>query len=401
MTHHDEFGDRVLRLLRDPRVWQEPAAFRMPPGLAAKLARIDAEDAAAAALCNRLLVRPMSLWRERVRTTPGTKTAGMVRELLHRMPGLIEHSPADALEVTSIALAIAEVLDERAYWPEYVVTARAQAFRDHAYVLSFLGRYREALVYVERAERTFSQTLANPFDLARLALVKASALRMQQRSEEAIALTRQAAEMFLDLDERERYVNARMTEAAMLYDGGAIRQAMDVWSELAGDPGLDETGEVRIAHNIAVCLCDLGRQAEAVEPLRRCMAELGRLGLPTERARSRWYLGNALRGTARPVEAIGVLRAAWSEFRELGMFVDAALAALDLAEALVENGQPAEVPAICREVIAQLTDAGLAEQAMPALALLREAAAMGGASRELIRNTQATLRRVGQPSFLA
>ena len=76
--------------------------------------------------------------------------------------------------------------------------------------------------------------------------------------------------------------------------------------------------------------------------------------------------------------------------------VDAALAALDLAEALTVNGEPEQVPMICHEVIAQLTRAGLAHYAVPALTLLREAAATGKASRALIRETHATLKRVAK-----
>lgn len=112
----------------------------------------------------------------------------------------------------------------------------------------------------------------------------------------------------------------------------------------------------------------------------------------TERTRSRWYLGNALLGVGRCVEAIETLRVAWREFAELRLTVEAALAALDLAEALLASEQPAEVPEICREAVALLTAADLAMRAVPALALLREAAAMGGVTREHLRDAQVTVR---------
>jgi tetratricopeptide (TPR) repeat protein len=273
-----------------------------------------------------------------------------------------------------------------------VETVRAQAMRDHAYVLAFMGRFEEALKYAERSGQTFAMIDAMSFDLARLALVKAFIVRMMNRSAEALQLTREAAAIFLRIGERARHANARMTEGAILYDAGAFEEALGVFRSLEGNPHLDAISEVRITHNIATCLCDLGRQTEAVAPLERCMAEYSRLGMFTERARARWYLGNARLGAGCPSEGIFLLRAAWRELAELEMTTDAALAALDLADALIATGNAAEALPICRQVIVELTDAGLPEQATRALMTLHEAVAMGALSREVIRSTHAEVR---------
>ena len=388
-------AERLLRALDDP-LFRDPPEWIGREEIAALCAAVDREDEEAEAWCRSLLTGPAAQWSERVRATPGTHTVGMVRQLLKRMPALVERRPADALQLTSLAVAIAEVLRPRDYWPDHVLLARGQALRDHAYVLSFLGRYADALGVAERAERTFAQVPGADLDGARLALVKASALRMQNRGEEAIALTREAARTLLDYGETRRYVQARIIEAAMLYDSGAVPQAMEVWSAARNEPGADEVCQLRITHNVAVCLCDLGRQSEAVASFEQCIAGFARLAMPTEQTRSRWYLGNALLGTGRKGEAIAVLRRAWSELEALQLPIDGALSALDLAEALVMNGQPGEVPAICRDVISRLTEAGLAMQAVPALTLLREAAALGSATRKLIRVTHAKVKRAGR-----
>jgi hypothetical protein len=145
---------------------------------------------------------------------------------------------------------------------------------------------------------------------------------------------------------------------------------------------------------VAICLIDLGREvASVIDPLRRCAAEFERHGFLTERTRSRWKLGTALMVSGRIPEAIGVLRTAWREFAEMKLMVDAALAALDLAEALLANEEPEDVPRICHEVIEHLTTAGMAPRAIPALSLLREAAAMGRASRDLVREARAAVGR--------
>jgi tetratricopeptide (TPR) repeat protein len=321
-------------------------------------------------------------------------------QLLDRMPALLERRPADALQLTALAVGIAESLNPRCSWEEGAILARGQALREHAYVLSFLGRDREALQYVERAAREFAQVPADGFELARLALVKASALRLQGRTEEAIALARQAAETFREIDEPVRAVDARITEAAILYDAGAVERALEVWSALRGDPSLTELSALRIAHNIAVCLCDLGRHPEAVEPLEQCVAGFAAAGMLTERTRSRWYLAKALLGTGRRGEGEALLRTAWSEFTALDLPVEAALAAFDLAEAFVVDEDVAEVPAICQDAIAQLAGAGVGVQAVPALAVLGEAAGRGGVSRELLREAHGKVATVRPRSLV-
>jgi tetratricopeptide (TPR) repeat protein len=395
-------NDDLLRALRDPLMWRKPTApaRRGWAAVAAMLEQADAEDDAADALCDAILTGPHARWPERLAGTDGTRTLGMVRQLLARMPALAESRPAAGLQLTSMAISVSEAVRDRDYLPDQVMQVRGQALRDHASVLAFLGRYAEALQYVERAERLLEQVPAARFDRARLAVVKAQSLRLQNRSEEAAALARDASEVFLQLGVRARYVSARITEAALLYDGGAVERALEVWSALEGDRDLDATSAVRVTHNIALCLCDLGRRVEAVAPLERCVSEFAILGLPTERTRSRWHLGNALLGTSRQRDAIVTLRLAWHEFAELGLSVDAALAALDLAEALVVQEEPAQIPMICHEVITQLTTAGLASQALPALRLLREAATLGRASRVLIRHAHATVKRVGREERL-
>ena len=180
----DERNERLARVLSDPRVWEKPSPSpaEMPAALKASIATMEAEAEDAATLCDRLLVPPSSQWQERMQNHAGTRTVEVVRQLLARMPALVEWQPADALQATSIAVALSEVLDEQSYPPGHVVTVRAQALRDHAYVLSFLGRYAEALDSVRLAERELSQVHAYPHDLARLWLVKASALRMPRTS---------------------------------------------------------------------------------------------------------------------------------------------------------------------------------------------------------------------------
>ena len=272
--------------------------------------------------------------------------------------------------------------------------------RESASVLSFMHRFPEALELIAKAEAAFQDVPCPEFELARLKLVKASALQLQDGWREAAQLAREAGALFLRFNDRPRHITARITEAALMSEGGELEKALEIWQSLENDPGLDAMLRVTVKHNICFSLCALGRRLEAVAPLEECIAEWERLGELTERTRSRWHLGNALTATPRQQEAIALLRTAWREFTEQHLMVDAALTALDLADALLVLGEPNQVADLCREVITQLTNAGLAKQALPAFAMLREAAQMGRASRALIRDTSVKVKRMASERAL-
>jgi tetratricopeptide (TPR) repeat protein len=395
----------LIERLASAETWEDPAAaprqFTLNVAAFAERARIEEEQAIV--LCDQILTGPASWWAQRLRSTEGTSTAGVVKQLLERWRTMVEHSPSNALQVTALAIHVANALDVAQYPCDYVVKLRAQSYRDHAFVLSFLGRHPEALDFVDRAKRLFEQVPMPEYDLARVAVVKSAILRLIDRSDEAVALVREAARTFLRFGDRSRYLNARITEGAVLYDRGSTEEALAVWSAIDGDAALEETSKVRVAHNIASCYAALGQPERAAEYVRDCVAQYELLGMDTERTRSRWLLGRALVSSGRAAEAIPILRASWREFEQLDMIADAGLVALEIAEALLVIGEVDEVPAICRDVIAQFTRAGMASRAITALSFLREAVAIGQANASLIRHVHAFLRELPneQPRLFA
>jgi tetratricopeptide (TPR) repeat protein len=328
----------------------------------------------------------------------------MVKELLERMRSMLGSSPANALQITALAIEIANALDVADYPCDYVIKLRAQAYRDHAYVLSFMGRYPEALELADRSRQLFDQVPLPEYDLARLALVKASILRGIDRVEEALTLIHDAGETFLRFGDKARHAGARITEAATFYRRGDIERALAIWKEVeAAGTQPDEISSVRLAHNIALCYSDLGRPEDAVAYIQRCVDEFGMLGVETERTRSRWLLGRALAACGKFQDAVPVFRQTWREFEQLDMIADAGLVALELTETLLVLGQSDEVPSICRDVIGQFTRAGMASRAMTALSFLREAVAMGQATPSLVQHVSAFLRKLPaeQPRLFA
>jgi tetratricopeptide (TPR) repeat protein len=396
----------MVATLRAAETWTAPAP---PPrqfvvNVSAFAERARSEEQAAVALCDAILTGPAAWWQQRLRQSGSTYTAGMVQQLLARMRTMIGTAPANALQVTMLAIEVANALDVAEYPCDYVIKLRAQAYRDHAYVLSFMGRYPEALEFVERAKRLFDQVPMPEYDLARLSLVKASILRWIDRVEEAISLIQSAGETFIRFGDRTRYVVAKMTEASTLYMRGNVEAALEIWKTIeATEPPTDEHSSVRLAHNIALCYSDLGRSQEAIEYIQRCVVEYEMLGIETERTRSRWLLGHALAACGRYHDAVPILRQTWREFEQLDVIGDAGLVALELAEMLLVLGQHDEVPSICREVIGQFTRAGMASRALTALSFLREAIAVGQATPSLVQHVSNFLRQLPaeQPRLFA
>lgn len=396
----------LIATLSDKDVWDSnpaPAPRQFVGNVVAFAERIQREDAEAVAVCDEVLTGPAAWWPQRLRKVKGGYGAGVVKQLLVRMFQTVESSPINALQMTSMAIGIANALDVSDYPCDYVVKLRAQALREHAQVLSLMGRYPEALEFVDRARRLFLQTPLPEYDLARIAIVKSAILQHVDRTAEAAALAREAGDTFLRFGDRVRHVNARITEGSVMFNAGNVERALEIWKSVENDPGLNEVSAVRTAHNIALCLVDLGRPAAAIEYLLRCVTDFEMLGMETERTRSRWILTRALVVAGKSEDAIPALRQTWREFAQLDLIADAGLVALELAEVLLATGRPDEVPAICREVIAQFTQSGMASRAITALSFLREAVALGQASTSLVRHVHAFLRELPaeQPRLFA
>ncbi|HKR66773.1 MAG TPA: tetratricopeptide repeat protein [Thermoanaerobaculia bacterium] len=390
----------MISALASEDVWQQqPAPAALPRefvvNVSAFAERARREEREAEALCDEILTGPAAWWPQRLRKTDKAYTAGMVTQLLERVGPIMDNdSPANALQVTAMAIEIANALHVVQYPCDYVVKLRANASRDHAYVLSFLGRHPEALAYIERAKELYDQVPLPEYDLARLALVKALVLRSIDRPQEAVQLAREAAETFLRFGDRTRYLNARVTEAAMVFRTEAVEDALALSLSLEQEPDLEIGTRVRVMHNIGTCYVRLNQPLKAIDYLQHAVAEYEVLGMPAEQVRSRWQLGQALVAAGKVREAVPMLRQAWREFDGFEMTEDAALVALNLTEALLILGEPAEVPAICREIVARFTHAGMTSRAMTALSFLREAIALGEATPSLIRHVYAFLRKL-------
>jgi tetratricopeptide (TPR) repeat protein len=385
-----------VAVLREASVWDR-RVLKTRPRLewirqASSVAiQIEAELTAAEAEVNGIITGPAAWWR--ARASQATHTYGFVRKLLEKADSFLSVTPANATELTGIAVEIAEAMPVDAYRFDIVISARAHAWREHAYALYFVGRFPDALPAVDRSEHLFNQLPAPYFELARTRLVRALIYRSTDRVPEAIILARASANVFRGYGTIDRFVKARMIEGAMLHQQGLIADALALWTSLEDEPALREDAAFgTLLQNIGTAHSQLGRIDLAREYLSRAIEEHERRGNSVERVRTRWSLASAVVASGQLEDALPQLRETQREFDALQMRADAALVALEVAEVLLIMGRPEEVPYICRALLDQFTLSGMTSRAINALSFLREAVAMGKATPSLVRHVHDFLR---------
>lgn len=401
----DILDSELADLLRRPSVWQDRARVQVPKGmreLQALAERLADEDRRGAALVDSLADKPSAWWRTTVMKSPHGRTVGTVRQLLDRMRVEVRRSPARALDLTSLAVEIADDIVLSEYDSDFVISLRADAWRDYAYVLQFLGRLPEALAGLDQAERLLRQTALPEYGFARLKLVRAAIYSATDRQPEAVALAGEAAATFLEFGDRAKFATARITQAAMLHDYGAVREALDIWESIKNESVLDELNRVAVVYNLGLAYREIGNAAKAVEHVTLAIAEYELLGMTTEATRARWALATTLVSAGKFKPALPLFDRAWKDFEALEMEGDAALVALELAETLLVIGDAERVPQICRTLLDRFTRAGMTSRAVTALAYLREVVALGKAQPPVFRQVREFLRDLpsqGRPSL--
>jgi tetratricopeptide (TPR) repeat protein len=391
----------MIEVMKEPTVWnRKPVEPVTPPAerlarLTSFKQRLDGEDAAAKELVSTLLKGPSAWWRNAVRQNSAGRTAGMVRQLLAKMRELYARAPADALVVTSLANELANGLSIKDYPSDYVITLRAQTLRDHAYVLSIIGRYPDAESAVEQAERLIKQTPVPDYELARLDLVRAEIYRITERVPQAKEAAARAARTFRRFGDRPAWVNAQVYTGAVFFRNNDFTEALAIFQSIEHEAeSLGDLGRLTLIHNMGVCHRELGNIERSIQCLSAAAAEYDFLGLEARRATSRWAIATTLQHAGKYNEAAAAMRTAWRDLESLGMETDAALAGLELAEILLAINQPSEVPHICRTLLDRFTRAGMNERALTALAFLRETIASGHVTPLHVRHVHDFLRDV-------
>ena len=383
-------------LLKKPGIWdRQRISTTAKPDTLAFLRNVQRtmaeEDAAAQGYVALLLAGDRESWAATLGAHPEWRTAGLVRQLIAATERAIDLMPPDALEITRLAVDIAEQLPES----DRVVRLRGNAWYERGYALFYTGAFREALVALANAESCFRSLAIAEHEMGRLNLVRAMVYRNLDRADEVLPLISAAAAIFQDFGDGERRNAAKVVMALTLYSARRFREALAIHMEVASEKAISSRWRASALQNAAICHREIGEVDAAIECFTKAISAFEAAGMMSFRAKTRWTLARVFVERQQYELALPMFTELRAEFEELGMAQDVALVALDIAELLLAVGKPSAIVAACREAIAyfERIEMGSSEAALTAVSYLCEASVAGNATPSLVSHLRNTFFR--------
>jgi len=322
------------------------------------------------------------------------KMSGEVRKRLHR-------KPREALAIANLSASIAESLPPSQYPPVVLAQLRANAWKDRASTLRYLGRYEEAIEAAERGEESLSSFAGLGHDRAIVRLVKGMALAQLERFDEAHAVLSECRSVFRDHGDIKRYVQAGLAEANTLYRATRHAQSASLLQDLLGDAvdAGDLESQARIHNNLGFCAIHLADYAKANIHFSEAVAKFTDLGFTAEVPRTERGAGLVLIARGQITTGLARLRQARRAFSEYGMIEEAGLCALSIAAVLIERRDYTEARLLTRTVADEFTAAGLDERAITAVNELCDAIDVDNATADTVRTVHAFVEKLRDLSW--
>jgi len=393
----------VADALADEATWDDTPLNTAPvPETIANLRsfadRMAAEDAEAAAYLPDLMFGPREVWMDNLRRHPEYRMAGMVRKLLEAVPTARDLMPRDAVELTSLAIEIAEHLEDAT--PQL----RGAAWRERAYALFYTGDFVAAERALCASESHFNESVASEYDLARVGIVRAVVERGLEKYSSAITHARESAKQFAFYGDETKHASAQLAEVNLLFSCCQYEQAYSSLISLRSDllSRDDIASYARVVGNLGYCCAKLARPEEALQYYDEAACILEEIGNHSDAVRTRWNAARVLAGEGRFKDALPRLRMVSIELERLGIMAAATQASLEIAEVLVTEGAFDEAEEICRSAIRRLETSNLTYTipALTALALMHEAVKNRTATKKLVSDVREYLSRVPEEPHL-
>lgn len=307
--------------------------------------------------------------------------AELVDEVLLRMPGALLEPWAQALSAQALALR--------------ANTLRAAG--DLAGADRLFGRVRSRLAGFPLDD---SQTHA------RLAVLEASLRQEQRRLAEAEALLARAVLLYRQARDPHGTVAALIREAEVQRLGGDPEAALETLQRASGLVDAEASPELAACwvNRRAVCLCDLGRHAEAKELLAAHRGCHRRRDEAAWEIQQRWLEGRIDLGMGDLETAEARLASVRDALAAAGQGIHAALAGLDLAQVYLRQGRLAELEEIASGLVSAFGARRVEQSEIAALILFQQAVVAARVTPAVIRRLRASLeqaRVVAPPTPIA
>lgn len=342
-------------------------------------ARLERERAEAPSLADEVLRQPRARRRWLIRNMRRFQTFGLAEFLLDRVRELWHGDQEEAEQLTTVALEICELLDDRVYGTELVHDLRAQT-------LAFLANSQRVLRQLRNVEEIFQ---AAGFHLEKgtgdpalrgLVLSLKSDLRVfQNRFDEAAGLLDQAGALYRGAEKLADRARVELQKHVLLRKSGRPEEALQILYELLD---LTEDREPQLYfytyHNVIDQLWALGRHEEALERIEtdRKLAEA--TGGPIDQIKVIWVEGRALAGAGRVEEAEEPLCKAVDLFFEHHLEIEGIIAALQLIALYVDSDRTEDALVLLSSLFPRARR--VPPNALAALVTLQQALKKGSAS---------------------
>lgn len=322
------------------------------------------------------------------------RTDAVVRALLFHARSRIDQQPVYAERLFRTAASLAEQLD--AVRPIYRITLAGRAWLELANALRQLGRYREALVAIEEAERRFEGEPYATKELGRAWLAHGTILVKTGDLDPAERFLNRAINVFAALDDHRRIARVRVVAGGILFERADYAGARETW--LATMPVLRAARE---KHTLAVVLLnvglthvELGDASAAAAAFEDALTAFRRLHCAVEVLRTRAAQARCIALFHDRDSALRAYVLVRRDFERRGLYTDAAMVDLDITEALLLPPVRARAAA---DVAARLPEAfrraGASRDAKKAIAYLYEAISAGAAEVTAVRHVRTFLER--------
>lgn len=363
-----------------------------------------AEDTAADAFLADLLAGPRETWAATLAAHPEYRTPGTVRRLIAATDKALDTMPADAVEITGLAVSIAEGLDASAHRATTVATLRGQAWRERAYALFYTGQFAEAEKAVNVAERCFEACVVDEYELARVGIVRAVVEKGLERLPAGIAAASASASAFGRFADHQRLVSAKIAEIHLLLARNEFEAGRDELLRLEAAVRLSDDAQTHalLLGNLGYCARKLGRIEEAMQYQDQAAILHECLGNVTESTRIRWNVASLLAAEGRIQEALVRLDQVKREYERIGMVGVVPVVALEIAELLLTQERFAEVEELCKAAIECFERSGVAHtaRAVTALGFMAEAVRGRTATPQIVRSVREYVRRLPEEPTL-
>jgi tetratricopeptide (TPR) repeat protein len=306
--------------------------------------------AAEARLPGLLELPPAAMSRDLARDS--VLRAGVIQVLLPRLRESLPLLPGRVLQLTAVLVEQGE-LDVIPSLEPAARYAVGQVWTAHAAALHVLQRLAEARRAVATALQLFRRKPDSLWYLATAEVVEAEVLYDLGHIPAALRQIRGAARAILDFGNRQRYVQARMSEAWMHCTAGDLPAAGEVWRSLAEEALQrgDRILEAHIANAIGVYELRRGSTEAAARHFETAHEAFRATGNPRDAV-------HALRNFAEARVARGQLHAAISDYHVVrdqllraGDILGAARAAIEILDLHILAGREDQIPTLATKVL--------------------------------------------------